>query len=106
MADALGPGSDAAALVALLNFADGQEPLRRALALLQPGTVHVVDRLVAHGLAERLPSAGDRRRVEIGLTPRGRRAARRLLAARERALARDLEALDWEERAQLAGLLE
>jgi DNA-binding MarR family transcriptional regulator len=107
MTDALGAGSDAAALIALLNFADGQEPLRRALGLSQPGTVHVVDRLVANGLAARAPSPEDRRRVLIALTPRGRRAARRLLAARERALIIDLDgALDAQERAQLTGLLE
>ena len=107
MTDALGAGSDAAALIALLNFAGGQEPLRRALALSQPGTVHVVDRLVANGLAARAPSPADRRRVQVSLTARGRRAARRLLAARERALTSDLDhALDAQERVQLTGLLE
>lgn len=37
----------------------------------------LVDRLVVAGLADRRPSPGDRRRVEITITPAGRRAAAR-----------------------------
>jgi hypothetical protein len=54
-------GSDAAALVILRNYAEG-EPLhllRRALALSQPGVVRLADRLQARGPVER--HRGERR---------------------------------------------
>jgi DNA-binding MarR family transcriptional regulator len=43
----------------------------------------LVDRLVEAGLVERRPSRDDRRRVELSLTPSGRRLAKRVTAARE-----------------------
>jgi DNA-binding MarR family transcriptional regulator len=46
----------------------------------------LVDRLVEAGLVDRRPAAEDRRRVELSLTPRGRRLQKRALAARERVL--------------------
>ncbi len=42
----------------------------------------LVDRLVDAGLVERRASGEDRRRVELSLTPRGRRLAKRVDAAR------------------------
>ena len=42
----------------------------------------LVDRLVAAGLVTRRPAAADRRRVELSLTPSGRRLARRVERAR------------------------
>jgi MarR family transcriptional regulator, organic hydroperoxide resistance regulator len=52
----------------------------------------LVDRLVEGGLVERRAAGDDRRRVELSLTPRGRRLEKRILAAREGvlALAREL----------------
>jgi DNA-binding MarR family transcriptional regulator len=43
----------------------------------------LVDRLVEASLVERRAAEDDRRRIELSLTPRGRRLERRVLAARE-----------------------
>src|ERR687895_937889 len=43
----------------------------------------LVDRLVEAGLVERRAAKGDRRRVELRLTPAGRRLARRVEKARQ-----------------------
>jgi MarR family transcriptional regulator, organic hydroperoxide resistance regulator len=43
----------------------------------------LVDRLVEAGLVQRSPAESDRRRVELSLTVRGERLARRVQAARE-----------------------
>jgi DNA-binding MarR family transcriptional regulator len=43
----------------------------------------LVDRLVEAGLVRRRPAGDDRRRVELSLTPRGRRLERRVSVARE-----------------------
>jgi DNA-binding MarR family transcriptional regulator len=46
----------------------------------------LVDRLVESDLVQRRPAEDDRRRVELSLTPRGRRLQKRILAARESVL--------------------
>ena len=101
-------GSDAAALVTLRNYAEGQplDLLRRALALSHPGVVRVADRLQARGLVERRRSDVDGRAVALRLTPAGRRAADEALAARGAAIAAALGALDATERRTLDGMLE
>jgi DNA-binding MarR family transcriptional regulator len=101
-------GSDAAALVTLRNYAEGQplDLLRRALALSHPGVVRVADRLQARGLVERRRSDVDGRAVALRLTPAGRRAADEALAARGEAIAAALGALDATERRTLDGMLE
>lgn len=43
----------------------------------------LVDRLVEAGLVERRVARDDRRRIELSLTPRGRKLEKRVLAARE-----------------------
>jgi MarR family transcriptional regulator, organic hydroperoxide resistance regulator len=43
----------------------------------------LVDRLVEAGLVERKPADDDRRRIELSLTPKGRRVEKRVLAARQ-----------------------
>ena len=89
-------GSDAAALVTLRNYAEGEplDLLRRALALSHPGVVRLADRLQARGLVERHRSDRDGRAVALRLTPAGRRAADAALAARADAIAAALETLD------------
>jgi DNA-binding MarR family transcriptional regulator len=47
----------------------------------------LVERLVEAGLVERVAAEGDRRRIELSLTPEGRRVLKRVMAARERILA-------------------
>src|SRR5437867_2624085 len=81
-------GSDAAALITLRNYAEGEsiDLLRRVLRLSQPGAVRLVDRLAARGLVERGRSEQDARAVSLRLTQRGRRAADAAIAARAHAL--------------------
>jgi DNA-binding MarR family transcriptional regulator len=101
-------GSDAAALVTLRNYAEGEplDLLRRALALSHPGVVRLADRLQARGLVERHRSARDGRAVALRLTTAGREAADAALAARGEAIAAALEALDPAQRRALAPMLE
>jgi DNA-binding MarR family transcriptional regulator len=101
-------GSDAAALVTLRNYAEGEplDLLRKALALSHPGVVRLADRLQARGLVERHRSDRDGRAVALRLTAAGRRAADEALAARAGALDAALAALDASERRALEGMLE
>jgi len=107
-ADAGLAGSDAAALVTLRNYADGEplDLLRRALALSHPGVVRLADRLQARGLVERHRSERDGRAVALRLTAAGRRAADAALAARADAIDAALETLDAAQRRALAPMLE
>ena len=101
-------GSDAAALVTLRNYAEGEplDLLRRALALSHPGVVRLADRLQARGLVERHRGDRDGRAVALRLTPAGRDAADAALAARAEAIAATLDALDAAERQALGPMLE
>jgi len=98
--------SGPAALVALDGLAAGGsiDSLRRLLGITHSGAVRLVDRLVAARLVERRIGA-DARAVSIHLTPEGRRAARRVMTAREAALEQVLAVLEPAERAQLDSLL-
>jgi MarR family transcriptional regulator, negative regulator of the multidrug operon emrRAB len=107
-ATGLGP-AEAAALVALRNFADGgrQDLLRDALELSQPGVVRVVDRLVQRGLVERRRgAAADRREVQVAMTGAGREAVATALDARAEVLDRALAPLADGDRRRLEALLE
>ena len=107
-ADAGVSGSDAAALVTLRNYAEGEplDLLRRALALSHPGVVRLADRLAARGLVERHRGERDGRAVALRLTPAGRRAADAALAARADAIDAALETLDPGQRRALGPMLE
>jgi MarR family transcriptional regulator, negative regulator of the multidrug operon emrRAB len=100
--------SSAAVLTALQTFAGGAsiDGLRRVLGLSHSGGVRIVKRLEAQGLVVREPDPTDARAVRLQLSPAGRRAARRLLAARQAALVPLLESLDEREATALEGLLE
>jgi MarR family transcriptional repressor of emrRAB len=107
MAAVAGHGaSGPAALVALDGAAGGGtiDALRRLLGITHSGAVRLVDRLAAAGLVERRVGA-DARAVSLHLTPQGRRAARRVLAAREAVLEQVLAPLTPAQRAQLGPLL-
>jgi DNA-binding MarR family transcriptional regulator len=107
MAGVSGHGaSGPAALMALDGAAGGAsiDTLRRLLGLTHSGTVRLVDRLAEAGLVERRIGA-DARAVAIHLTPQGRRTARRVIAAREAALAQVLAPLSRAQRVQLESLL-
>jgi DNA-binding MarR family transcriptional regulator len=101
-------GSDAAALVTLRNYAEGEplDLLRRALALSHPGVVRLADRLERRGLVERRRSERDGRAVALRLTDAGRRAADEALAARGEAIAAALGVLEAAERRALESMLE
>jgi MarR family transcriptional regulator, negative regulator of the multidrug operon emrRAB len=101
-------GSDAAALITLRNYAEGEplDLLRRALALSQPGVVRLADRLERRGLVKRRRSGRDGRSVGLVLTATGRRAADAGLAARAHAIDAALDALEPDERGALGGMLE
>jgi len=96
----------AAALSALHHFLDRPtvDRLRRVLGLTPSGTVRLVDRLVEAGLVTRGPGADGRSR-SILLTPRGRRAAARISAARADLLTGALDGLSRRDREALGDLL-
>lgn len=96
-----------AALVALHDLLAGRtvNDLRRAVGITHSGAVRLVDRLVEDGLAERRPGA-DGRTIAVVLTARGRRMARRILAARRSVLAEVLSVLEPRERAALVPITE
>ena len=99
----IGPAAAALSLI-------GHEPdlsineLRVGVGLSQPGTVRLVDRMVAAGMVARLAAKHDRRAVALSLTPGGQAACDAIMAGRNGALAKGLAALDNDERHTL-GLL-
>jgi MarR family transcriptional repressor of emrRAB len=100
--------TSAAVLSALETFADGAsiDALRRVLGLSHSGGVRVVKRLEREGLVRRDADPDDGRAVVLHLTPAGRRAARRVLAARRAALEPLLAPLDARDAAALERVLE
>jgi DNA-binding MarR family transcriptional regulator len=93
MSDAIdgegGLGGTSAAALLLVHHGHIRriDDLRAPLALTQAGVVRLVDRLVASGMARRVPAAdGDRRTVALALTRAGTARARALMRARERAI--------------------
>src|SRR5215216_3887673 len=108
LADHIGTGSDAAALITLRNYAEGEplDLLRRALALSHPGVVRLADRLERRGLVRRERSGRDRRAVALRLTRAGRRAADDATRARAEGIDSALAALTAGQRRALAGMLE
>ena len=100
-----GSGTTAAALSALLHLLDDPpvDRLGRALGLTSSGTVRLVDRLEHAGHVRR-KKGQDARSSLVALTWSGRRAARRVSAARMAALDEALGALDPRERRTLGRL--
>lgn len=77
--------------------------LSKILALSQPGTVRLIDRLAAAKLVER-KTGGDRRSVALRLTETGKRQVKSLLVGRQHALVQALRELDPGERQVLAAI--
>jgi len=98
-------GSAAQALVRLHGRGAGGaiDALAGVLGLSHSGTVRVVDRLQAEGLLERRRGA-DQRSAALHLTPRGRRAARRILANRAAAMESVLSLLTADQQAEMCRL--
>ena len=99
--------SGPAALVALHEFLGGgsMDDLRNALGLTPSGAVRLVDRLAADGHVERRAGANGRS-LALVLTPAGRRAARRVQAARRDAVEAVLGELSSAEREALTRINE
>jgi DNA-binding MarR family transcriptional regulator len=105
--EALGQSDSAAiALSALHHFLNDPsvDRLRQVLGLTASGTVRLVDRLEAAGYVTRRPGH-DGRSVSVRLTANGRRAARRVTAARSDVLQEALSRLHPEEREVLDGIV-
>ena len=103
--EASGTSRSGAAAMAVLVQA-GPLPvteLGRRVGLSQPAAARMVDALSAAGLARREPGEG--RAVPVVLTARGRRTARKVLAARAERLGGLLEGLSGPEQRTLARLL-
>jgi MarR family transcriptional regulator, negative regulator of the multidrug operon emrRAB len=99
-------GAAPAALVTISAFpGQSMDQLRGTLALSQPGTLRLVERLTAQGLVERREVQGARG-AGLVVTARGRRTVKRLLGEREQAMETLLGALSSNERQQLAALVE
>jgi DNA-binding MarR family transcriptional regulator len=62
--------------------------LAQQLLIKHNSAVGLVDRLARDGLVTREPSSGDRRRVELHLTPHGRQVLAKLVAMHRRELKR------------------
>lgn len=106
VADAYPRGGETPAALASIGAAPGLtvSALQAVLRLSQPGTVRLVDRLVADGLAEKR-SGEDARQSLLHLTSKGRRLRRKILDARHDAIARLTAPLSRNERNTFAALL-
>lgn len=98
-------GETPAALV-VIGYGTGpsNDRLRRILGLSHPGTVRLVDRLVADGLVERREGA-DKRAVALYLSKRGKAVREKLLKERLAAIRPLLAPLTDDEQQTLAALL-
>ncbi len=107
LADRVSATSTAEALVTLYDRGAGGSihDLAAVCALSHSGAVRLVDRLEASGLVERRRGA-DQRSAALYLTPAGRRAARRVLAAREANLQLAMQLLTDDQQRDLAMLAE
>ena len=83
--------------VLFLLTSQGPQPMGRLADLLtvsMPNVTGIVDRMVAHGLVERLRDDDDRRLVVIRATLAGRQAVEEIDFLKRRQFARVLEVLD------------
>lgn len=99
-------GETPAALVVIgYGFGPSNDQLRRILGLSHPGTVRLVDRLVADGLVER-HRGQDKRAIALYLTSTGKSLRRKLLKGRLAAIKPFLLPLNEAEQTALAALLQ
>lgn len=102
----VGVSASGAAALVVVSAAPGLSvtELGRRVGLSQSAAARMVDSLERAALVERRRQQG--REVAVGLSAEGRRAARRLLAARGRGLAGLLEVLTSAEQDRLADMLD
>jgi MarR family transcriptional repressor of emrRAB len=100
-------GAGGPALLALDEFLGGAHVgrLAAALGLTHSGAVRLVDQLEQEGLVRRR-RGGDRRRIEIALTPTGRRRAARARRARDKVIDDTIADLDPEQADSLEALID
>lgn len=103
-----GAGAQGVGILMRLMERDGltQVALSRLQRVEAPTLCRMVDRLARDGLVERRPHPDDRRAICVHLTPAGRRAARRGRKAVADVERSTFGALDDDERARLAELLD
>lgn len=98
-------GETPAALIVIgYGFGPSNDRLRRILGLSHPGTVRLVDRLVADGLVERR-AGRDKRAIALYLTKRGKALREELLKGRLAAIRPLLASLTDAEQETFAALL-
>ena len=98
-------GETPAALVVIgYGFGPSNDQLRRVLGLSHPGSVRLVDRLVADNLVKRR-RARDKRAISLYLTAKGATLREKLLTGRLAAIKSLLTPLALSEQAALAALL-
>ena len=98
-------GETPAALVVIgYGLGPSNDQLKKTLGLSHPGTVRLVDRLVADGLVERRRGK-DKRAIALHLTKKGQRQREELLQKRLAAIHPFLEVLSIDERDALGSLL-
>ncbi len=104
--DILRHGGETPAALVVIGYGSGpsNDQLRRILGLSHPGTVRLVDRLVADGLVERRKGR-DKRAIALYLNDRGMALREELLKERLAAIRPLLTPLSGAERETLAGLL-
>jgi DNA-binding MarR family transcriptional regulator len=104
--DILHHAGETPAAVVVIGYGLGpsNDQLCRILGLSHPGSVRLVDRLVADGLVERRPGQ-DRRAIALYLTPRGETLREVLLEGRLAAIRPVLAPLTGAEHVALAALL-
>lgn len=102
----LGRGGETPAAVVVIGYGAGltNDRLRRILRLSHPGSVRLVDRLVADGLVERRPGRNSRE-IALHLTTEGMQVRERLLAERLATVGSMLDVLSEREQSDLADLL-
>lgn len=98
-------GETPAALVVVgYGFGPSNDQLRRILGLSHPGTVRLIDRLVADGLIERRQGQ-DKRAIALYLTKPGKALRKKLLKGRLAAIRPFLDPLSEEDQETFAELL-
>ncbi len=104
--DILNHAGETPAAVVVIGYGLGptNETLRNILGLSHPGSVRLVDRLVADGLVERRPGK-DRRAIALYLTERGHALREDLMQGRLAAIRPLLEPLTPAEQDALGSLL-
>lgn len=104
--DILSHAGETPAAVVVIGYGLGpsNEQLRRILNLSHPGSVRLVDRLVADGLVERREGS-DKRTIALYLTRRGHKFREKLLKERLAAIRPLLRPLTEAEQKGLAALL-